>query len=40
MHRAKVCLADLKAGESGRVLRVSAGWGVQRRLHAPGILKR
>lgn len=32
-----ISLADLRAGESGRVLRVSGGWGVQRRLQALGI---
>jgi len=32
-----VSLADLGAGESGKVLRVSGGWGVQRRLQALGI---
>jgi ferrous iron transport protein A len=32
-----VSLADLKSGQSGNVLRVSGGWGVQRRLQALGI---
>ena len=32
-----VSLADLRAGESGKVLRVPGGWGVRRRLQALGI---
>jgi len=37
MNRTTVSLADLEAGESGNVLRVAGGWGVQRRLRALGI---
>lgn len=37
MNMTDISLADLRAGESGRVLRVSGGWGVQRRLQALGI---
>ena len=32
-----VSLADLKPGQAGVVVRVSGGWGVQRRLQALGI---
>lgn len=32
-----VSLADLRAGESAKVSRISGGWGVQRRLEALGI---
>ena len=37
MNITNIALADLGAGESGRVVRVSGGWGVQRRLQALGI---
>lgn len=30
-------LADLESGQTGRVIRVYGGWGVQRRLQALGI---
>ena len=37
MNKLNVSLADLRAGESGRVLGISGGWGVRRRLEALGI---
>lgn len=37
MDMKNISLADLRGGASGKVLQVSGGWGVQRRLQALGI---